>query len=572
MIMSIQLSKPREDARITFADGRVFAGPVGAPLEDFVLAATKDDGQPAAIAAILDGKLTELSRKVQRDGVASLIRLNSTDGARIYRRSLTFMMIAVANRCFPEARVYVEHSTVNGGYYCRIEGREPFSDEELANLESRMREVVADNLPIERKRVTIDEAIRIFEEAGDEEKLALLKQRQKPDLIIYKLLNTQDYFHGYMAPRTGYLKYFAIEPAEGGFLLRFPRQDTPTTILPYTAPTPLFEVFMQYSQWLRRLGIRNVAGLNEIIEKGQLTEAILVSEALHEQRISEIADDIAQQRERVRVILIAGPSSSGKTTFARRLAVRLLAVGLRPLPISVDNYFVDRAHTPRDENGEYDFESLYAVDIEYLNQQINDLIAGKEVVLPEFDFSTGERHPGQKVRISSKHVLVIEGIHALNPKLLPQVDPQACYRVYVSDLAQLNLDRYNRISTTDVRLIRRIVRDARSRGYSAAETIARWESVRRGERKWIFPYQNNADVMFNSALPYELAVLKPLVLPLLRQIEPDTREWIEAKRLLSLLRWFRPADSDHVPSDSILREFVGGSILEDYRPWINPTV
>ena len=570
--MTVQLSKPRKDVRITCEDGRVFAGPVGAPLEDFVLAATQDDDGPAAIAAIVDNKLTELARPVLRDGAASLIRLNTADGARIYRRSLTFMMIAVASRHFPAARVYVEHSTVSGGYYCRIEGREPLSYEELALLEQRMREVADANLPIKRERVTMQEAISNFEKIGDEEKLALLKQRHKPDLIMYRLLETMDYFHGYMAPSTGYLRYFAIEPADGGFLLRFPHQNTPTEIAHYQTPTPLFEVFSQYSRWLRRLGIRNVAGLNEVIQSRQLTEAILISEALHEQRIGEIADEIGQQRDRVRVVLIAGPSSSGKTTFARRLAVQLLAIGLRPLAVSVDNYFVDRQHTPRDESGDYDFESLYAVDIAYLNQQINDLIAGKEVTLPEFDFATGERRPGQTVRISPRHVLVIEGIHALNPELLPNVDPNAGYRIYVSDLAQLNLDRYNRISTTDVRLIRRIVRDARSRSYSAMHTIARWESVRRGERKWIFPFQNNADIMFNSALPYELAMLQPMVLPLLRQIEPDTREWIEAKRLLSLLRWFLPAEPDHVPSDSILREFIGGSILEDYHPWINPAV
>ncbi len=567
---SVYPSQPRTDVRVTFEDDRVFAGPVGTRLEAFVRAATAHDPGPEAIAAIVDNKLMELNRPVLRDGQASLIRLNTADGARIYRRSLTFMMIAVSTQCFPEARVYVEHSTVNGGYYCRIEGREPFSAEELQCLEDRMREVVEQDLPIQRKRVSLEEAIRIFEEAGDEEKLALLKQRRRPDLIIYELLGTRDYFHGYMAPSTGYLPYFALEPADGGFLLRFPRQSAPTVIQPYSPPTPLYEVFTQYSQWLRRLGIRNVAGLNELIETRRFTEAILVSEALHEQRISEIADAIYARRDRVRVILIAGPSASGKTTFARRLAVRLLAVGLRPLPISVDNYFVDREHTPRDEHGDYDFESLYAVDIAFLNQQINELLEGKEVAMAQFDFTTGQRRLGRKVRITPNHVLIIEGIHALNPELLPQVDPRTCYRIYVSDLAQLNLDRYNRISTTDVRLIRRIVRDARSRGYSASETIARWESVRRGERTWIFPFQNLADTMFNSALPYELAVLQPRVIPLLRQIEPDTREWIEAKRLLALLRWFLPGEDDHVPSDSILREFIGGSILEDYTPWCNP--
>ena len=433
-----------------------------------------------------------------------------------------------------------------------------------------MRKVVEQDLFIERTEMPLSEAIELFERANDREKLELLRQRQKPTLIVYSLLDTRDYFHGYMAPSTGYLRYFAIEPANGGFLLRFPQQATPRKITPIDARKhpPLYDVFNEYSEWLRTLGIRNVAGLNAAIEAGRLTEVILVSEALHEQRISNIADEIISRKDRARIILIAGPSSSGKTTFARRLAVRLLALGVRPLAISVDDFFVDREHTPRDESGEYDFESIHTVDLELLNRQLNQLIDGEQVQLPRFDFHTGQRHPGPTVQLPPDGVLIVEGIHALNPALLPFVDPALCYRIYVSALTQLNLDRYNRISTTDTRLLRRIVRDERSRGYSAAETIARWESVRRGERRWIFPFQNHADVMFNSALTYELAVLKPLAVPLLQQIETGSREWIEANRLLARLQWFQPGIADHIPSDSILREFIGGSILEDYRPWL----
>jgi len=569
--MTVRPSQPRRTARIAFDDGQVFSAAVGTRLGEYVDAAiANEENKAPTIAAVVDGKLTELNRRVHHDGRASFVRLDSADGARIYRRSLTFLLIAVARQTFPDARVYVEHSITNGGYFCQIEGRSRLNEDELALLEQEMRKVVAADLPIQRTEIPLDEAIAYFEEQGDAEKLELLKQRHKQTFIVYSLLETKDYFHGYMAPSTGHLRYFELEIANGGFLLRFPQQRSPKTITPVDLShrPPLFDVFAESSEWLRTLGIHNVAGLNRSIEAGRLTEVILVSEALHEQRITNIADEIAARRGQLRVVLIAGPSSSGKTTFARRLAVRLLALGIRPLAVSVDDYFVDRAHTPRDEHGEYDFESLFTVDLPLLNQQINQLIVGEEVQMPHFDFHTGARGLGHVVQAPPEGVLIVEGIHALNPALLSDVDPALCYGVYVSALTQLNLDRYNRASTTDTRLLRRIVRDVRTRGYSATETIARWESVRRGERRWIFPHQNNADAMFNSALPYELAVLKPLAEPLLRQIKVRTPEWIEANRLLARLQWFRPGTTDHIPSDSILREFIGGSILEDYRPWL----
>ncbi|HIE58120.1 MAG TPA: nucleoside kinase, partial [Anaerolineales bacterium] len=346
-----------------------------------------------------------------------------------------------------------------------------------------------------------------------------------------------------------------------------PRRHRPTELLPMPDYPTLLSTFHQYGAWLQRLGISSVGLLNDAIEHDRYREIVLISEALHEQRIAEIASLAAERADDLRVILIAGPSSSGKTTFSKRLSVQLLAQGLSPFPIEMDNYFVDREFTPRDENGDYDFETIDALNIQRLGEDVKRLTAWERVQLPRYDFITGKSIPGKVVQLRPGQIIILEGIHGLNPKLLPNFPAGSTFRIYVSALTQLNLDRHNRVSTTDTRLIRRIVRDARTRGYSARDTIARWESVRRGEKRYIFPYQENADAMFNSALVYELAALKPLAEPVLRQVPFGADEHIEAKRLLSFLEWFLPMESDFIPNNSILREFTGGSGLKDFQVW-----
>ena len=329
----------------------------------------------------------------------------------------------------------------------------------------------------------------------------------------------------------------------------------------------LTQVFQQYREWLELLDVKNLPALNRAIDSGRIREVVLVTEALHEQRIAAIASVIANHRDQIGMVLIAGPSSSGKTTFARRLSVQLMANGIHPVALGLDNWFVDREHTPLDEHGKPDFECLEAIDLALFNHQLNLMLAGEPVTLPNFDFQAGRKMPGETLRITPNHVVLIEGIHGLNPNLVPDIPSDRIFRVYISALTQLNLDRHNRVSTTDTRIIRRIVRDAARRGYTATDTIGRWPSVERGEWRNIFPYQEHADVMFNSALVYELAALRALAEPLLLSVEPGTAERVEADRLLSLLRWFRPCPTDIVPDNSILREFIGGSILEDFRPW-----
>jgi uridine kinase len=352
-----------------------------------------------------------------------------------------------------------------------------------------------------------------------------------------------------------------------GFILRYPRRHQPNAILPMPEYPKLLAAFRQYGDWLTRLGIDSVGALNDAIRAGRIQEVILVQEALHEQQIAEAAESIANHRESLRVILISGPSSSGKTTFSKRLAVQLLAQGLSPFALEMDNYFVDREHTPLDENGNYDYESFDALNREILNEDLKHLILGEKVRIPHYNFRLGVSEPGEEILIRPDQLVILEGIHGLNPNLLPEIPADQTFRIYVSCLTQINLDRHNRISTTDTRLIRRIIRDARERGYTAQQTIRRWESVRRGEKRHIFPYQENADLLFNSALAYEIPAMKPLVEPLLRQVPFGTPEYIEAKRLLAFLEWFQTIPPEPISDNSILREFIGGSILKEFKVW-----
>ena len=370
-----------------------------------------------------------------------------------------------------------------------------------------------------------------------------------------------------MVPSTGYLQWFELLPTGEGFTLRFPRRHSPTRLLPMPEYPKLLKTFNQYGNWLDRLGISSVGALNDSIRDKRIDEVILVSEALHELRVTEIAAQIASRRDQVRMVIVAGPSSSGKTTFSKRLSVQLLASGLPPFPLALDDFFIDRDKTPLGEDGKPDFESLFALDLVRMERDLSSLIAGKLTSLPRYNFITGISEEGEEVQLKSGEIIILEGIHGLNPDLVSGIPPEQTFRVYASALTQLNLDRHNRISTTDTRMIRRIVRDARERGYSAYHTIQRWESVRRGEKRFIFPFQENADMMFNSALAYELSALKPYAEPLLRQVPFGTPEYVEAKRLLAFLEWFLPIDSDLIPDNSILREFIGNSILRDFTLW-----
>ena len=556
----------RESVEVILSDGRIITGKRNATLEEF-FEPINDENLPMIVGAIVDGSLRELTLPITMDARVTPITMADADGARIYRRSLTFLLEAAFNQVFPGAVVTIDHSVSSGGYYCQVTEHEPLTIAELEILEDHMHTLVEKNLKFVREVVPIQEAIDYFKATNQLDKVQLLQYRKRRELVLYNMEGHRDYHHGYMVPSSGYLKNFDLVLVNDAFILRYPRRHTSDEITPMTNYPTLLSTFRQYGDWLNHLGIPSVGALNDSIARGRIREVVLVSEALHTQQISKIAEEIKQREKEVRVILIAGPSSSGKTTFSKRLSIQLLTQGISPFALEMDHYFIDRDKTPLDEFGNYDFESIDALDRDRLNSDIKALIAGEEVQLPRYDFLTGLSVPGEIVQLHTNEAIIIEGIHGLNPLLLKDFKPDQTYRIYVSCLTQLNLDRHNRISTTDTRMLRRILRDSHDRGYSALETIARWESVRRGEKIHIFPFQENADVMFNSALAYELTMLKPLVEPLLRQVPFGSTEHIEAKRLLKFLEWFLPTSEEYIPDNSILREFIGNSSLKEFTIW-----
>jgi uridine kinase len=542
----------RNTVQVRFGE-RYYAAPLGTPILEFVWAAVDDDppGSPP-IAVLLDNRLRELSTPVWEDTSAEIVPMSDPDGGRIYRRSLTLLLLAAAKRIFPQMAIAIEHSLPFGAYYCTVVGRDPLSLVELNLLQAEMEKLVEADMPITCRRASVEEMVAFFAASGDETKVSLLAHRASDDLAIYTLDQLQNYFHGYMVPSTGYLRWFGLAVYGKGFLLRFPRRQQPNELQPILPSTGLENVFQEYGEWMGRMGLQNLGSLNDAIVRGNISEVILISEALHERRIAHISGLVAKTWEdtnaayrRIRVVLIAGPSSSGKTTFAKRLGVQLLSHGM-------------------DEVGNYDFESIDALNLRLLNDHLARMLAGEEVTMPHYNFMTGQSEVGETVRLEPNQVLILEGIHGLNPALTAAIPPESTLRVYVSVLTHLNMDRHNRISTADVRLLRRIARDYSNRGYSAADTIERWASVRRGEERYIFPFQDNADVMFNSALLYELSVLRDVVEPLLLRIEWDTPAYVEARRLLAFLRWVRTADADLVPDNSLIREFIGNSILRTF--------
>ena len=511
------------------------------------------------ILARVNGRLRELCRTVTENGEIEFVSVGEKAGEAAYRRTATLILTkAVSDILGADARLIVQFS-VHRGYYCEIIGHMPIEEEFLKQIQRRMEELVEANLPIAKQTVNTYEAQKIFKESGMEEKGKLFKYRRASRVNIYQLENISDYYYGYMAPSTGYVSKFELIAYHEGFVIQMPVAQAPEVIQNFRPSEKLFGVLKESTIWGERLGICNTGQLNDRIADGGFLDLMLVAEALQEKNIGDIADEIYASGKRI--VLIAGPSSSGKTTFSHRLSVQLRAKGLKPHPIAVDDYFVDRELTPKDADGNYNYECLEALNIEQFNKDLMALLRGEQVEIPKFNFVSGKSEYGKNnfLRIGREDVLVIEGIHCLNDELTYTIPMDDKYRVYISALTQLNLDEHNRIATTDGRLIRRIVRDAAHRGASAAHTISMWNSVRRGEEANIFPFQENADALFNSALIYELSVLKQFAEPLLFGIKPEQPEYEEAKRLLKFLDYFVGVTSENIPKNSILREFIGGS-------------
>ncbi|MEF9915867.1 MAG: nucleoside kinase [Lachnospiraceae bacterium] len=507
-----------------------------------------------------DKRLQELQKTLDSDSTIQFVTTEDAIGHKTYKRSMSFMLVkAIYDVCGHQQieKVRIRYS-LSKGYYCTIHGSVGVTEDLLKQIKKRMLEMVNMQMPIQKRSIHTTEAIELFRHYKMADKEHLFEYRRVSKVNIYSMNEFEDYYYGYMVPHAGYLKYFELYVYDEGFVIQMPVKEQPKIVPPFQPQTKLFQVMKESTAWGDMQDIETVGDLDECITKGKIQEIILVQEALQEKKIAEIACEIAKQPHK-KFILIAGPSSSGKTTFSHRLSIQLRVHGLIPHPIAVDNYFVERKNTPKDKDGNYNFECLEAIDVVQFNQDLSDLLDGKEVILPTFNFKTGSREYIDKPKhLGEQDVLVIEGIHCLNDALTKDLQKENKYKIYISALTQLNIDEHNIIPTTDGRLIRRLVRDSRTRGTTARQTIAMWPSVRRGEEENIFPYQEEADVMFNSALIYELAVLKQYAEPILFGIEKDSPEYVEAKRLLKFFDYFIGVGSEYIPTNSLLREFVGG--------------
>lgn len=511
----------------------------------------------------INEQIFELSHEVDSEGEFQAITNRVDIGKRTYERSLQFVLIKAAYDIFKDAEVCIEHS-LSGGLFCEIHKETPLTGEDISILDRKMRDIIERDLSIKKISMSKEDAIKIFREYGMQDKISLLETLSLEKVSLYKLEDRYDYFYGPMAYSTGNLKFFELRQFNTGLIIRFPSLKNPTSISEYVEYKKLATIYHETNDWGKILKVDTLGSLNKLVDKGEMKKLVLINEALQEKKLAYIADNISEKKS-VKLVLIAGPSSSGKTTFTKRLSVQLAVNGLIPIQMSMDDFFVDRKDTPRDENGEYDFESVHALDIELFNSTLKRILKGEEVELPTFNFLNGckEWH-GNKVKLPKNGVLLVEGIHALNEILTSSIKKNEKFKVYINCFTQLNIDNHNRIPTTDVRMVRRIVRDSLIRGYSGEDTLKRWPSIKRGEKKNIFVYQEEADVLFNSNYVYELCMLKKYALSELKKIDKDSEVYYEASRLISFLKFFKDSEPSLIPTNSILREFVGGSCFYDY--------
>ena len=548
---------------VQFPSGQSARYPTGTRVEEiFQHGEFKAEQQQSVVAALVNGAVVSLTYRIEVNSTVEAVPLSSRLGANVYRRSICFLLAIAAKQLFPDRRLIIGHS-LGRGYFYYFGDNSDVSAEDIGKLKRRMQEIVSQGCPILRRVISYPEAVRYFEQNNQPDTVLLLKNRNDQKIAVFSCGEFLDLAHAPLVPNTNSLKVFDILAYPPGFLLRYPPWNQPDNLAPFQENPVLFSIYREYKDWGKILNVRCVGHLNDLISSRRVRDFIQVAEALHDKKIALIADKICERRDEVKLILIAGPSSSGKTTFAKKLTIQLQVLGRNPFPISLDDYFLPREYTPLDEDGNYDFESLRAIDVELMNADLLRLMRGEEVFLPRFDFQTGKRVTTQTSRaLPDRSVIILEGIHGLNDELTPAIPREQKYKIYVSALTQLNLDDHNRISTTENRLLRRIVRDSQFRGHSALETLSMWESVRHGENINIFPFQNSADSAFNSALDYELSVLKVYAEPLLKSVKPTQEGFHEAVQLYSFLANFAPVPPSWVPEYSILREFIGESAFK----------